>query len=334
MAECAWRAARRVTASTTDVAGWPTPTSPVVTSTVWLTRPATGFWTSSTSSWKPGTGDDAAVGDLAARLGVQSRLGEDHLDDLARARAIDGHAVDQDAEHGRLGLEVGVPGEDGLALGPQVAIDARVGELALARPRVRLRARPLLLHEGVERGAVDGEARLLRDLERQVDREAVGVVQEEGLGPRQRCPAGGLRLRERLVEDRRSRREGAQERLLLGERVLGDALPVGRDDRVGVLHRIARHGEQLAERRLVDAQQPHRADRAAHQPAEDVAAPVVRGRHAVREQHERGADVVGDHPEADVVLVVRAVAAARELRRRGRARGAPGRSRTCCRRPA
>ena len=60
------------------------------------------------------------------------------------------------------------------------------------------------------------EARLLGDLEREVDREAVGVVQEERLGAGERRAAGILRLRERRVEDRRARRERAEERLLLG----------------------------------------------------------------------------------------------------------------------
>ena len=65
----------------------------------------------------------------------------------------------------------------------------------------------------------------------------------------------------------------------------------------------------------VHAEQTHRADGAAHQPAEDVAAALVRGRDAVREQHERRADVIGDDPESHVVLVVGAVALARELDR-------------------
>jgi hypothetical protein len=63
--------------------------------------------------------DDALVGDLTAALGVQRGLGEDDLDDLARAGARDGVTVGEDAEDRRLRLEVGVAREDGLALGAQ-----------------------------------------------------------------------------------------------------------------------------------------------------------------------------------------------------------------------
>ena len=100
-------------------------------------------------------GTITAVGDLSAALGVERRLGQDDLDDLSCRRARDRHPVVQDAEHRRGGLEVGVPGEDRLALRAQVAVDARVGELALARARVGLGPRALLLHERVERVAVD-----------------------------------------------------------------------------------------------------------------------------------------------------------------------------------
>ena len=71
---------------------------------------------------------------------------------------------------------------------------------------------------------------------------------------------------------------------------------------------------------VLDAQQPHRADGPPQQPAQDVAARLVAGRHAVRDQHHAAADVVGDHPEADVVLV--ALAAPRAVLLAGQLRGA------------
>ena len=138
----------------------------------------------------------------------------------AAARA----AVDDDAEHGRLGREVGVAGEDRLALRAEVAVDRQVGEHLLLRLRVGLRARALVGHELVERAAVDGEPRLLGHLERELDREAVGVVQQERGVAREPFGARLLGRRDRDVEDRRARGERAQERLLLAE---GELLDLG-----------------------------------------------------------------------------------------------------------
>ena len=47
--------------------------------------------------------------------GVERGLGEDDLRDLRPPTAFDRHAVDEDAEHLRLGLERVVAGEHGLA---------------------------------------------------------------------------------------------------------------------------------------------------------------------------------------------------------------------------
>ena len=73
----------------------------------------------------------------------------------------------------------------------------------------------------------------------------------------------------------------------------------------------------MLERRRVDAEQAHRAHRAAQQAAQHVAAALVAGRDAVADEHERGAHVVGDDAEAHVVVVVGAVAAAGEVLGRG-----------------
>src|SRR5690606_26606290 len=61
--------------------------------------------------------------------------------------------------------------------------------------------------------------------------------------------------------------------------------------------------QELGQGGLVVAEQAHGADRAAHDAAQDIAAALVGGHDAVADQHEAGADVVGDDPEADVVGV-------------------------------
>ncbi|MBG9885094.1 hypothetical protein ABE10_00535, partial [Bacillus toyonensis] len=63
----------------------------------------------------------------------------------------------------------------------------------------------------------------------------------------------------------------------------------------------------------VHPQEAHRPHRPAHEPAQDVATALVRGPYAVGQQHERGAHMVRDDPEAHVVLGIRAVPATGEL---------------------
>ena len=64
----------------------PAPTSPERTCTVWLMSPLTGFWTSSTSRSKPLPTMLPGIRRLATGLGVERRLGEDDLRDVARGR--------------------------------------------------------------------------------------------------------------------------------------------------------------------------------------------------------------------------------------------------------
>ena len=141
-----------------------------------------------------GADDHALVGHLPARLRIQRGLRQDHLGDLTLCGAVDGYAVHEKSQHGRRRLEVGVPGEDGLPQRTELPVHAVVGEGALARLRVGLRARALLLHERVERSAVDRQPGLFGDLEGEVDREAVRVVQQECLRTADRGTALGLRL--------------------------------------------------------------------------------------------------------------------------------------------
>src|SRR5690606_7653811 len=130
---------------------------------------------------------------------------------------VGGDAVDDEAEHAGFRLQLVVTEEARLARGTELAVDAEVGDLALARPSVFLRALALSLHERVEAIAVNAEAGLFRDLEGEVDRETVGVVKQERLVAGKLVGTGGLRLRHSGVEDRRARRQRAQEGLFLGD---------------------------------------------------------------------------------------------------------------------
>ena len=219
----------------------------------------------------------------------------------------------------------------GVERGP---VDAGVGVLALLGLGVGLGPRPLLLHERPEPVLVDAEALLGRHLQRQVDREPVGVVQGEGPLAGQLRAALLLRARGSKVEDLGALVEGLAERLLLGIGDLRDPGEVALELGVGRLHASEAHRQQLGQRRVVVAEQPHRSHRTAEQPPQHIAARLVAGRDAVANQHQPTADVVGDDPEPHVVVVVGAVAPAAQLGRLLDDRETPRRCRTCSACPA
>ena len=116
-------------------------------------------------------------------------------------------------------------------------------------------------------------------------------------------PPDCLGPRDRGVEDGRARGEGAPERLLLGVRDLADPAEAALQLGVGLLHPLQRDRQQLGQARVVEAEQAHRAHRAAQHPAQDVAAALVAGGDPVADEHQRGAHVVGDDAQPHVVGV-------------------------------
>ena len=138
-------------------------------------------------------------------------------------------------------------------------------------------------------------------------------MQRERALAAQGVPAGVLHLGGRLVEDRGARTQGRPEGLLLGVGHLRDAVPVAVQVGVRLAHLVAAEREQLGHRRVVVPQQAHRPDRPAQQAPQHVTATLVAGCHAVGDQHQAAADVVGDDPHPDVRLVVVAVPPAGEL---------------------
>ena len=84
--------------------------------------------------------DRARVRLLAAGFRVEGRLGEDDLGEVSRMGG--GHAapLDDDAEHGRLGVELLVAEELRLAVRAELAVDGDVGQHCLLRLSVGLGA--------------------------------------------------------------------------------------------------------------------------------------------------------------------------------------------------
>ena len=122
------------------------------------------------------------ISELPARLGIERRPIEHDLDMVTLARNRDHGAVAQDAGDDTFAHRLDVAGEAGR---PAALEDLPVrrdrGHPRLAGARVSLGSLALLRHELTEARLVDIETLLTCHLERQVDGEAVGVVEHEGL---------------------------------------------------------------------------------------------------------------------------------------------------------
>ena len=228
---------------------------------------------------------------------------------LARLEALCEGAVLQDGEdagvlHGepRVADEVGLPALLGERHEDRVALDRS----HLARlPRALLLGGELAL----EARGVDPEAPVAGELLGEVERQAVGVVEAEHLGPGQGRPGG--KGAGDLLEDGEGLLEGRPEALLLDRDDAGDRLRVGRELRVGGLHAGDHVAGQLAQEGALDPELLPVPHRAAHDLAQDVAPALVAGQHAVGDEEGRRAQVVGDHAHRHVVLGVLAVGLAR-----------------------
>ena len=164
----------------------------------------------------------------------------------------------------------------------------------------------LLLQFGLEARLVHGVAVLGGDQLGQVDGEAVGVVEPEGVGAGDDLAL--LAALQALVHQADAAVKRAQEgHLLLADDVL-DELLLLRDLRVGLAHVVHELLHEPAEERLSQAQEGVAvADGAAQDPADHVAGLHVGGQLAVGDAEADGADVVRDHAHRHVGLGVLAV---------------------------
>ncbi|SPB30827.1 hypothetical protein MAJHIDBO_01146 [Propionibacterium freudenreichii subsp. shermanii] len=252
----------------------------------------------------------ASIGILTAHLGVEGGLLEDDLAKLPGPQVVDHVAVrDESADPGRDG-QLGIAHEGCLTTVAQFAIALGVLQIALLRLRVGLGACLLLVHQRAEGGLIDVQALLGGHLEGEVDGETVGVMQLEGLVAAQFVGTRRTCLGHCHVEQLGARVERALEALRLVVGDVLDALPLVVDLGVGGMHALTTDVEQFGERDLLDPQQPHGADRAAHQASQDIAAGLIARGHPVGHQHQGGTHVVAHHAQTHVVGVIGAVALA------------------------
>ena len=247
--------------------------------------------------------DHALVGDLAAAGRVERRLDElgQHAPVLLRDRRDGGRLL------GRL-----VAGEGGrlAALGEGGDLVALAVGGAAARAA---RAAALLVHKLLEALLVDAHALLGRELERELQREAVGVVEQEGLVGADALLARRLGARDDVVEQPHALLERAPEGLLLAREPHADRVRVLVQLGVCVAHQLAHEVRVARHEAGLDAEPAALHDRAAHHPAQHVAAVVVGGDDAVGDQEARPARVVGEDPHRAVRVERLAVALAAQL---------------------
>ncbi len=219
--------------------------------------------------------EHAGVADLAAALRVERRGVELHV---ARAVAV-GHPGD------RLLLEVLVAREARRLPQPAHELGGAGAARGAGPPG---RAGALLAHELLEAGLAHAHAVLGGDLERHLEREAVGVVELEG-GRLVELPG-----REPPLQELEPGLERAPEPGLLRTDPLEDVLALVAQ--LGVAHvDVARQEGPL------DAQAPTVLDRAAHHAAQDVAALLVGGHDAVGDEEGHRAGVVGEDGQRAVL---------------------------------
>ena len=176
-----------------------------------------------------------------------------------------------------------------------------------------LGAGALLGHVAVEAPLVHREAALARDDPGEVHREAEGVVELEGDLARDDLLLRPVEAGHLLLEDLEAAVERPAEGLLLLRRHLGDEGAALAGLGVGGAHLLDDGRADVGEEELLEPEPLPVPDRAPHDAPEDVAAPLVRGQHAVADEEGRRPRVVRDDAHRDRVVLVRAVLLAGDL---------------------
>ena len=253
----------------------------------------------------------AVVGHLAAHLGVEGSLIQ-HQDALgAGAQLLPQLLARHQGQHLPLGRMALIAQELG---GGHILAKLHAGPAQVAQGLPGLPGPGLLLlHQGVEGGLVQLHALVLHHLDGQVDGEAVGVIQLEGVRPGEGLLPPGLVPFQHLPEDLQAAVDGLGEVLLLHPDDLGDIVLALPQLRIVALVLVDDGVAHLIQEGVVHPQQLAVAGGPAQQTAEHIAPALVGGEHAVTDHEGGGADVVCDDPEGHVLAVALAVVGAGDL---------------------
>ena len=236
----------------------------------------------------------APVAGLTAAFAIEGGGVRHHLDGLAGFDVVHRLAVLDDGRDVARGFQMGVAGKVG-----------RAEPIAQGEPHGALRLLPrtgpafarhgaLALHRFVEAGQIDADAARAYRVLRQIKREAVGVVEFERRFAREGVAVA--KVGGRFVQQAEPAAERAVEPFFLAAQGFDDGRRRAAQIGIGFAHFADEGGHEAMHQRLGRAQQIGVAHGPAHDPAQHIAAPFVRGRHAVGDQEAGGTQMVGDHP--------------------------------------
>ena len=161
----------------------------------------------------------------------------------------------------------------------------------------------LLLHGVGERRDVDADAARPQRVLGEVERKAVGVVQRER-GHAVEHVAFLERLA-RLVEDRQSPRSSVLRKRVSSSFSVSVIIASARcSSGIGLSHLAHQHRNEAPHQRVFGAEQLGVAHAAAHDPAQHIAATLVRRQHAFGDQERRRAQMVGDDAMRGLLLAI------------------------------
>ena len=254
-----------------------------------------------------GTIQYAVVGSLTAHFCVEGGLIQHHqhavLCLLVGGNGIgQGLFITQRHNSALVGQGVVTGKDGGLSLQCAEQILAPAGDVLLQT--LSAGALLLLLHLCVEAVLVDLQTLLGGDLLGQIQREAEGIVQLEGVHAAQQLLVCLLQTVDHVVQDVHAGIDGAGKVCLLGADDLLDIGVMLAQLGVGGLAGLDDGLHQIHEEGVVDAQHPAVACSTAQQTAQHIAAALVGGQDAVRHHKGAAADMVGDDADGDIGLGV------------------------------
>ena len=247
--------------------------------------------------------DKACIPNLPAAFGIKGRLVDDDLHGCPGFGRPDRHPVADQRQQLTFGGFGVIAQKLGRAIGlGQFEPDSGILGLAGADPgRARLLA--LLVHRGLEPRHIDGLALFAQRILRQIQREAVGVIELERRRAGQFSP---LRQPRQLViqQLQPAVQRGAEPGFLQPQRLFNQALGAGQF-RIGPAHLPHQRRHQLVHHRIVGAQHVGMAHRTAHDPAQDIATPLIGRHHPIGNQERGRAQMVRDHPVVNLAGAIR-----------------------------
>ena len=258
------------------------------------------------------SGDGALVADLAAHFGVEGGLVQDDNALLAFHDGAAGFVSFYDGQDLAGVGELVIAGEHGGFLVHVAQVDALPTQVA-QRLSCLTGTNLLGFHLSGEALLIHGHALVLAHFDGQVDGEAIGVIELEGVSAGEHGLALGLVCFQHFPKDLQTAIDGAAEALLLHLDDTGDVVPLLHQVGISALIFVDDGVADLIQEGTSHAQETAMPCGTAEQAAQHIAAAAVAGQDAIGDHHGSGADVVGDDTQGNIGLVALLVVGAGDL---------------------